>query len=108
MAHEVLPQFLDVRFDHFMTTTLQRKKRLTGCVHYECKDRTSNMTAMIKYFSTLREGGVINDEQYYELSKYIASIVVQREVECIVQEKLDEAISQKFSPHKLLEALALA
>lgn len=90
-----------------MITTLQRKKGLGGCSHFECKNRASNMTALIKYFSSLRNDGVISDEQYYELGRYIASIVVQREVECIVQEKLDKVISQKFSPHKLLEALAL-
>lgn len=91
-----------------MATTVHRKTALTSCWHFECKNRVANMSALIRYFSSLRNEGVISDEQYYELGRYIASIVVQREVECIVQEKLDEAISQKLSPHKLLEALAFA
>ena len=78
--------------------------------HFECECRTGQpeLVGLIRYFSSLRKRGIIDDETYYELSRYVATIVIQRGVECVVDKKLDQALSEKFSPQKLLEALALA
>ena len=61
---------------------------------------------MVRYFASLRKGGVINEQEYYELTRMVASKMLEREVECLVTDKLDQVIFQKFSSSKLLEALA--
>jgi hypothetical protein len=93
-----------------MVTALPRRMRFTQCSNVECRTRTHgpDLSAVIKYLSLQRAKGKIDDEQFYELSRYVASLMIEREVECLVTSKVDQAISQKFSPQKLLEALALA
>jgi hypothetical protein len=94
-----------------MVTILPRK-RFTNCQGVECRSRAlspvPDLGALIKYISSLRDEGKIDDEQFYELGRYVVSLMIEREVECLVTSKIDQAISQKFSPQKLLEALALA
>jgi hypothetical protein len=72
---------------------------------FQCKGGGPELTGLIRYFSSLHKSGLLDDEAFYELSRYVASIIVQQQVECLVDRKIDKALNEKLSPEKLLEAL---
>jgi len=72
---------------------------------FQCKGGEAELIGLIRYFSSLRKTGVIDDDVFYELSRYVASILVQQQVECLIDRKIDKALSDKLSPEKLFEAL---
>jgi len=88
--------------------TFNKERRV--CSNPACANRASvpDLNAMVRYFASLRKKGVIDDQQYYELTRLAASRILEREVECLVTDKLDQVIFQKFSSSKLLEALTWA
>jgi hypothetical protein len=73
---------------------------------FQCKGGRPELTGLVSYFSSLRESGVIDDEAFYELSRYAVSLLIQQQVECLVDRKIDKALHEKLSPDKLLEVLA--
>jgi dUTPase len=89
-------------------TVMTLKKKRRACSNPACANRASapDLNALVRYFASLRERGVIDNQQYYELTRLVASKVIEREVECLVADKIDQVIFQKFSSLKLLEASA--
>jgi hypothetical protein len=65
----------------------------------------ADLHEIIRYFSALREKGVIGDEAYRELIRYAISVVIGREVEQRLIQKLERALNEKLSPKQLLDAL---
>jgi len=72
---------------------------------FECRGGKPELTGLIRYFASLRDRGVLSDDDFYELSRYATSLLVQQQVECLIHRKIDKALSEKFSPERLLEAL---
>ena len=73
---------------------------------FQCKGGELELTGLIKYFSSLHQSGLLDDESFYELARYVTSIMVQQRVECLIDRKIDKALNDKLSPDKLLEVLA--
>ena len=86
--------------------SMYRRTEQLPYYEFECRGGRPELAGLVRYFSSLRDRGVISDEDFYELSRYVTSVLVQQRVECLIHQKIDKALTEKFSPEKLLEALA--
>ena len=91
-----------------MTLTSKRGMAHLSSLSSECFGgdyEMADLHEIIRYFSALREKGVIGDEAYRELIRYAVSVFIGREVEQRLIQKLEKALNEKLSPKQLLEAL---
>jgi len=60
----------------------------------------------VKEIKSLYDKKILGQEAYDELLRFTISVYIATEVSSIVSDKIDSALREKLSPHRLLEALA--
>lgn len=71
-------------------------------------NQAEKLTSQIESIKRLYDDNVISEEMYHHLLKVLISIYIGNQVTTTVNYKLSAILRDRLSPHRILEALALA
>jgi len=99
--------------------TLKKHKSLEEKGHFVCDkcyyqfahskpSAAEELTKQIDSVKSFYDKKLITEVQYHDLLKLLISLYIGNQVTARVNDRLNSIFREKFSPHRILESLALA